>query len=101
MTAICLTAICLCGIVSHMRPDLEKARLAKGLTQGQLADLIGRGQSDISRYESGEAGISVELAPKIADALGISVLEVLYPGQAAAKSPLANKRARHATKRAA
>lgn len=71
-----------------MRNDLRDARVKANLTQARLAELIGRDQASISRYESGEAAIGTDIAPVIADALGLSVLEVLYP-----KQPSSNDRA--------
>jgi transcriptional regulator with XRE-family HTH domain len=62
-----------------MRTDIRKARLAKGLTQAQLAELIGKDQAAISRYESGCLAIDVPTAPLIAQALDMDVLKVLYP----------------------
>jgi transcriptional regulator with XRE-family HTH domain len=64
-----------------MRTDLIEARKAKGLTQTQLADLIGRDQSDVSRYESGKRQVDVDCAPRLAQALGLSIVEVLYGPQ--------------------
>jgi len=66
------------------RPDLKDARTAVGLTQTQLGDLIGKTQTVISRYESGEYAIDVDTAPALAKALRIGVLEVLYPKKRAA-----------------
>ena len=62
-----------------MRNDLKKARCEKGLTQGDLADKIGKSQSVVSRYESGDSPIDTATAPLIAAALGLSIIEVLYP----------------------
>jgi transcriptional regulator with XRE-family HTH domain len=61
-----------------MRTDLRSARISKGLTQQQLAELAGTTQSVVSRIESG-ARTSVDLAPKLAEALGVSVMQLLYP----------------------
>lgn len=66
-------------ILPRMRNDLRDARVKAGLTQAQLADLIDRDQGSISRYESGESAVTVDVAPKLASALGLDLLAVLYP----------------------
>jgi transcriptional regulator with XRE-family HTH domain len=66
------------------RNDLKDARLALGLTQTELGDLVGKTQTVISRYESGESAIDVDAAPLIAAALKIGVLDVLYQKDKAA-----------------
>lgn len=63
---------------SRMRSDLTTARKAKGLTQGQLANLVGIDQGAISKIEKGDRSISTTLAPRLAHALGLDVLAVLY-----------------------
>lgn len=65
-----------------MRIDIKDARIAKGLTQDQLADQIGKSQAVVSRYESGEIPIDAQIAPLIASALGMNILAVLYGIQA-------------------
>lgn len=61
-----------------MREDLRKARIAAGLNQAELARLIGKDQGAVSRIETGKQAIDVEVAPIIASALGLDVLQVLY-----------------------
>lgn len=68
----------LCGYDWAMRPELIDARRAVGLTQSQLATLVGKDQGAISRYEHGLQGVPVDIAPRLAKALGISILVVLY-----------------------
>lgn len=65
-----------------MRTDIQQARKAKGLTQQQLAEAIGRDQATVARYEAGKTDIGKDIALPIASALGMSVLDVLYPKQA-------------------
>lgn len=62
-----------------MREDLKQARIKKGLTQVELADQIGKTQSVVSRYESGESPIDIDTAPLLAKVLGLPVIKVLYP----------------------
>ena len=56
---------------------LTATRLEKGLSQQELADLIGTKRSNISRMESGSQNISLDTLLKVADALGKDVSIVL------------------------
>lgn len=70
-----------------MRADLRKARVAVGLTQAELAHKIGRDQGTVSRYEGGKAPVDLDVAPVLAEVLGLEILTVLYgydPGASAA-----------------
>lgn len=55
---------------------LTQARLEKGLSQAQLAEMVGTQRSNICRIENGGQNLSLNLLIKITDALGkdISVL---------------------------
>ena len=55
---------------------LTQARLEKGLSQAQLAELVGKQRSNICRIENGGQNLSLDLLIKITDALGkdVSVL---------------------------
>ena len=50
-----------------------------GLTQLQLAEKAGISSKAVGRYENGNRIPSVEIAQRIATAIGISVNELLYP----------------------
>lgn len=50
--------------------EIIRLRIAKGLTQKYLAELIGTKQSAISRLENGSSNPSIEFLSKIAHALG-------------------------------
>jgi putative transcriptional regulator len=56
--------------VKNMRDWLRNKRLEKQLTQAQLAKTVGADATMISKIEVGERRPSVELAKKIAEALG-------------------------------
>lgn len=58
---------------------MKSACVKRGLSQTQLAELVGCDQSYVSRCEKGDNNYGREIAPKVADALGISVVDVLYP----------------------
>lgn len=57
---------------------LKKAREQKGLSQKKLADLCGWAQSRIGNYESGSRSIGIDDAITMADALGISAVELVF-----------------------
>jgi transcriptional regulator with XRE-family HTH domain len=50
--------------------QLIQARIDSGMTQAQLADLVGTKQSDISRLESGTYNPSIGFLRKVAHGLG-------------------------------
>lgn len=62
-----------------MDHPLRRERLARELSQQEMAALLGTTQSQISKYENGETLPSLESAAEIAKKLGISELELLYP----------------------
>jgi len=62
-----------------MRTDLRNARISAGLTQQQVAVAIGKDQGTYSRYESGAMAPDKDVALLLAAALGMQVLDVLYP----------------------
>lgn len=51
--------------------NLRKARLAKKLSQKELADELGVTTATISRYESGERKLPVETAKRIVEILEV------------------------------
>lgn len=53
---------------------LIKYRMDKGLTQQELADLVGTSHSQISRIESGRHRTNVDTLVRIAHALNLKVL---------------------------
>lgn len=53
--------------------EVIRLRIEKGLTQKQLAELVGTKQSAISRLENGSYNPSIEFLSKIAHALGKEV----------------------------
>lgn len=62
-----------CGTFSV---NLKRIRLESGLTQGQLADMVGMVNSNISHFEGGRAANQPALI-KLADALNVSVDELI------------------------
>ncbi|WP_150524001.1 helix-turn-helix domain-containing protein [Roseibium sediminis] len=58
---------------------LKEKRLAKGLTQAGLADLIGTSQPQIRRLETGERQLTPDWAKRLAPHLGIEPAHLLFP----------------------
>lgn len=50
---------------------IRAARIRAKITQQQLADLVGRDQSEISRIEAGKTALTVPLLLSLAKALGV------------------------------
>lgn len=61
-------------MVSHRIKELREMR---GMSQERLGALIGRSKSVISRLEDGTTQLDLKITSKIADALGVSLAEVL------------------------
>ena len=52
--------------------QIKKARHLAGLSQGELGNLIGKGTSTISEWESGKRSPDVELIPVLGRVLNVS-----------------------------
>ena len=69
-----------------LRSVLVAGRQKKSVTQAQLAELLGRPQSFVSKYESGERGLGVAEMLEICEAIALNPLTViravLYGNQA-------------------
>lgn len=57
--------------------NLAKVRKSKGLTQNELASKLKISQQHISSYERGQRIPGVDIAAKIADALGVTLDELV------------------------
>ena len=57
----------------HTAHRLGELRRALGLTQARLAELIGKSQSAVSQFETGEIGLSIETLRAIVTELGGSL----------------------------
>ncbi len=55
----------------QFRASLKSLRLARGLKQRQLAELIGKHQSYISKYERGERKLDFIETIEVLDAMGV------------------------------
>ena len=56
---------------------VKALRERKGISQVQLAKIIGVNNSLISKLESGETNSSIPVIQKIASALGVSIVKLL------------------------
>ena len=56
---------------------LAAIRKKQGLTQAELAEIVGIGMNSIARYERGEVQPSVDVAMMIAKALHVDLVELL------------------------
>jgi len=58
--------------------NLKAARMQKGVSQGQLADMMGIHSTHISRYERNQTIPSVDVVKKLADLLEVSADVLVY-----------------------
>lgn len=64
----------------NIHENIKKARKAAGITQKELAQIMGVHQKDISRWENGERTPSVEALAGICIALKVSADTLLETG---------------------
>lgn len=57
--------------------NLKEARQLKGITQEQLAKMLGITQGAVAQWENGLTHPSFEMLPKVAEALGLTVDELI------------------------
>lgn len=62
----------------NLGEKIKKYRVEKGLTQQELADIIGVQRAAISKYEKNIVSISINQIEKIASALDITTSQLLY-----------------------
>ncbi len=63
------------ALYKHFIKGVQAQRKAKGLTQTQLADRLGGGQSFISKIERGERRLDVGEFVTVAQALGVEPVQ--------------------------
>lgn len=57
--------------------NIRMVRNAAGISQTELANRVGSNKSAISRYENGAQRLSLETLMRIADALGVDLVDLL------------------------
>lgn len=57
--------------------NIKEARQLKGITQEQLAKMLGITQGAVAQWENGLTHPSFEMLPKVAEALGLTVDELI------------------------
>jgi transcriptional regulator with XRE-family HTH domain len=57
--------------------NIREARQMKGITQEQLAKMLGITQGAVAQWENGLTHPSFEMLPKVAEALGLTVDELI------------------------
>lgn len=75
--------------VSRRRPlhHMREWRLARGMRQEDLAKAVGTAKSLISRYETGETGMTFDLQLRVMQALRITPNEFFLPPPAEPDDP--------------
>lgn len=63
--------------MKEVKLNLKKIRVNKNITQVELSDMTGITQQNISAYETGKNIPLLDSAAKIADALGVSLDELV------------------------
>lgn len=63
---------------------IKKARMAMGLKAKDLANRVSLTPASISKIESGKGGVSPVVAKRLAEVLGLSIEQVLFPEEKAA-----------------
>ncbi len=59
--------------------QVDRLRMLRGLTQAQLAEMVGTRQPSIARLENGTSAPSLSFLSKIAEALGAKIEFKLIP----------------------
>jgi transcriptional regulator with XRE-family HTH domain len=60
-----------------MNTKIREVRLSKNISQGALAEKIGKDRSLISRYEDGSVDIPISMMCKISRALDVPLADLL------------------------
>jgi transcriptional regulator with XRE-family HTH domain len=56
---------------------IKMFRVAKGIMQKELGEIIGRTESSIAKYEQGKVEIPLSVLEHIASALSVDVLDIV------------------------
>jgi HTH-type transcriptional regulator / antitoxin HipB len=80
-------------LLSQIGLRVLRRRQELGLTQTELADRLGIGRPNIYRIEHGKQNVTVDTLCKLAEALGITAVE-LFSGMVPGASPAGARRTR-------
>lgn len=69
---------------------IRQLREARGMTQGELAELLGVSNKAVSKWETGKGLPDISLLQPLAQALGVSLIELMNGEQIANKNVSAN-----------
>ena len=69
--------------MTNFGDNLKKARTDKGISQSQLAELMGIHPAHISRYERNQTVPSIDVVKKFADLLEVTTDMLVYGGEKA------------------
>ena len=64
---------------------IAEARKAQGITQVQLAEMLGVSQQTVAHYEGGRLRLAASMIPAIANAIGTTVIDLM--GESTAPKP--------------
>lgn len=63
--------------VLNVSENIRRIRLRKGLSQRQLADLVGNNQGAIARWEQPICSITLDSLRRVAEALEVEIKDLL------------------------
>ena len=66
------------NLLTTVGNNLKTYRLSRKMTQEQLAELVGVSTSFCANIERGKKGVSIFILRDLADALGVTVNDLLY-----------------------
>lgn len=64
-----------------LKHNLRKLRNIKGLSQTEIANILGLTSQHYCMIENGKRGVSLELAKKISDFYGLPIEEIFFENQ--------------------
>ena len=67
--------------MTNFGDNLKEARTKKGISQSQLAELMGIHPAHISRYERNQTVPSIDVVKKFADLLEVTTDRLVYGGE--------------------
>lgn len=70
-----------------MQNRIRDLRKQKGLSQSELASRLGMGKWDVSRLETGATQLKLDVAQRVAEALGVTLAEVVGVANGASVTP--------------